>query len=84
MAVEDSPRAVNALLKEALGRCQRVLDQRPPDEVELREALCWIKMAHSAAEPTLVLAGGSLMSTLLDDVLTMVGELLRPLRGLNP
>ena len=84
MAADDTPSAVNALLKAVMGKCRRLLDQGANEEADLREALSWLKMAHDMADPVLIFAGMAHNSPIFEASSAVMMEILRMVRGINP
>ena len=84
MPGDDSPLEVSAVLRDAVDRCGKVLSKKPPEEAELREALCWLKLAMDLAEPVFIVEGTAERNQLLVESMRMVEALMAPLKNLNP
>ena len=84
MSEEDSPRAAVAVLRQALDRCQRLLEQPNYEEADLREALYWLKLAFGMAEPTFIIEGTAVNHPLLTEGMRLMGALMKPLKAKNP
>ena len=84
MSLNDTPQEVTALLRDALNRGRRVLEQKSSDEAELREALCWLKLASDNAEPVYIIEGTALNHPLIDETTQLVEKLMGAVKRLNP
>ena len=65
-------------------RCRDVLKKLHPEETDLREALCYLKLAHSDAEYGLNGVDRTEWHVLRTNAVEMVSQLLRPLKAFNP
>ena len=73
-----------AVLVDAMQRCRDVLKKLHPEEIDLREALCYLKLAHSDAEYGLNGVEKHEWHILRTNAVEMVSQLLRPLKAFNP
>ena len=84
MSLDESPQEVTALLRDAVDRCKEVLRQKPYEEAELREAICWLKLASDEADPIFIIEGTALNHPLIQEATQMMEKLLAPLKTINP
>ena len=73
-----------AVLDDAMQRCRDVLKKPRPEEIDLREALCFLKLAHADAEYGLNGVEKPEWHILRTSAVEMVSQLLKPLRAFNP
>ena len=77
-------RGLMAVLEDTMSRCRTVLRQPHPEEADLREGLCYLKMAYSNAEYGLTRIERPNWHMLRAGAVDMVSQLLKPLCAINP
>ena len=81
---ETEIRQLMAVLEGALHRCKDILKMRNPEEADLREGLCYLKLAHAEAEHGLIGVDLAEWHAQQAEAVAMVSQLLGPLRQFNP
>ena len=81
---ETEIRHLLAVLEGAMHRCRNILKMQQPEEADIREGLCYLKLAHADAEYGLTGVERGEWHVLQAEAVGMVSQLLGPLRGFNP